>query len=308
MQHPELGEESSAEFCHCPHDVMKCLNIPTVPSRRFAGFTLIELLVVIAIIAILAGMLLPALAKAKTKAQGIQCMNNTRQLMLAWRQYAEENSDRLPYAYVSAGNARSPFVWVQGILDFSPSRPENYDPAVNIKTSLLAPFLGNNTVVWRCPADTARVRDRTGKNVPRVRSMAMNNWVGGNGDNPNQLSGFWGTEWRVYSKLSDMTIPGPSMTFVLLDEREDSINDAYFVVNMSGSDPRNPAAYQLPDGPANYHNNAAGFAFADGHSEIKKWVDPKTLIPVKAGRSWPGGGAPNSKDVEWMQERSTRRR
>src|SRR5258708_4210745 len=122
-------------------------------SKYSQGFTLIELLVVIAIIAILASMLLPAMAKAKTKAQGIQCMNSHRQLMLAWRMYSEDNQERIPYAYASAAGANNKFAWVMGILDFNGGNPSNWNPDTDIRKSPLWPFCGNSIAIWRCPAD-----------------------------------------------------------------------------------------------------------------------------------------------------------
>src|SRR5437667_1353454 len=102
--------------CFCPREVRKTV---------IGGFTLIELLVVIAIIAILAAMLLPALSKAKIRAQGIGCMNDTHQLMIAWRMYAEDNRESLPYAYGTLASTK-PYVWVPGILSSNPSDPDNW--------------------------------------------------------------------------------------------------------------------------------------------------------------------------------------
>jgi prepilin-type N-terminal cleavage/methylation domain-containing protein/prepilin-type processing-associated H-X9-DG protein len=284
-----------------------------VTGKVTRAFTLIELLVVIAIIAILAGLLLPVLAKAKTKAHGIMCMNHTRQLMLAWRMYSEDSLDRVPYAYCMTA-PRAAYVWVQGILDFSGGNASNWDLDRDIRKSVLWPYCGNAAGVWRCPADKSMVRPTTGpfrgQNVPRVRSLSMNNWVGGNGDDPNNLAGFWdaGGPWRVYTKLSDMVDPGPSMTWVLLDEREDSINDGYWVTLMQGY-PTTPSQTKIVDYPASYHNNAGGFSFADGHSEIRKWRDPRTTPKLRPGQPLTlNVASPNNPDVIWLQERGTRKK
>jgi prepilin-type processing-associated H-X9-DG protein len=131
--------------------------------------------------------------------------------------------------------------------------------------------------------------------------MSMNNWVGG----PEW--GASGPNWRVYHTLNDFSDPGPSRTFVLLDEREDSINDGYFVVDMAGY-PDRPSSWKIVDYPASYHNNAGGLSFADGHSEIKKWVDGRTIPRLKKnGLLQLDVPSPNNKDVFWMQERSTRK-
>ena len=269
------------------------------------GFTLIELLVVIAIIAILAAMLLPALSKAKLKAQGIQCMNNHRQLLLAWKMYVDDNNDTLP------NSTGGPYVWVGGSMDFS-SNPVNWDPNVNIKTSLLWPYCGNSLGVFKCPGDHSTVLNSKRERMPRVRSMSMQCWVGGRGDaNGNPAAMAWsgntsptGGPWRVFHKSSDFVSPGPSDTFVFLDEREDSINDGFFVVDMDGY-PVSPV--QLVDSPASYHGGSGGLSFADGHSELHKWKSKFVLQPPLAGqvRPYPTPDAGNV-DVAWMQEHATR--
>ncbi len=278
--------------------------IPGPANRR--GFTLIELLVVIAIIAILAAMLLPALSKAKIKTQGIQCMNNTRQLMLAWRMYSEDSHDALPFAYGTIPTA-APYVWVTGDLDdANPAAPGNWNLDTTLRKSLLWPYCGNSIGIWHCPADTSYGVNNLGQRVPRVRSVTMSNWVGGNGDSPgNGYKGGWGLNSPksiVYRKQSQMVHPGPSMTFVFLDERQDSINDGYFVTEMDGYP--NPTTTKIVDYPASYHALAAGFAFADGHSEIHKWRDPRTYPPIRTGLPL-NVPSPNNPDVTWMRDHSS---
>jgi prepilin-type N-terminal cleavage/methylation domain-containing protein/prepilin-type processing-associated H-X9-DG protein len=274
------------------------------------GFTLIELLVVIPIIAILGALLLrPALGRATGKSQAVECMSNNRQLVLAWRLYAQDNGDQLPYAYAPIGTAAAPHAWIPGggtlDLDLSiPTQQGNRDTDNSIKKSPLWPYCGMSTDIWRCPADKSMGRNPAGQMVPRPRSRSMNLWVGGRGDTPDPRGGWsQGANWTVFRKLSEMTRPGPAMTFVLLDEREDSINDGLFVVQMDGY----PGLTQtvMVDFPASYHSQAAGFAFADGHAEIHKWQDPRTYPPLTTVLNV-NVPQPNSKDVHWLQDHSTR--
>ena len=167
---------------------------------RASGFTLIELLVVIAIIAILAGILLPVLGKAKQKAQGIFCMNNHKQLALAWRMYLDDNNDVLPFSQLD--NA-----WISGWLDFAPNNPSNWDPEVDIKKSLLWPYCGQSLGLFKCPADRSVVKPASGPfkghSVSRVRSMSMSVWVGGDGPKGDFV---YEPGWRVYRRFSTWSI------------------------------------------------------------------------------------------------------
>jgi prepilin-type N-terminal cleavage/methylation domain-containing protein len=286
-------------------------------ARLAAGFTLIELLVVIAIIAILASLLLPTLSKTKLKTRGIECMNNHRQLTLAWKMYVDDNQERVPYASGFWPYSYEPDVWVSGYLDWrNPTHPSNWDPERDIKRSPIWPYCGNSTAIWKCPADQSRVTVN-GQRLPRVRSMSMNIWVGGFRGTDGGLSGGFsgpggwivgGSTWKVFLKTSDMIDPGPTRTFLLMDMREDSMDIGNFATDMSGW-PDDPSKTSFYDLPASYHHRAGGLSFVDGHAEIKPWRDERTMPALIRDDFVPDAYlSPNNPDIIWLQERATRRK
>ncbi len=281
---------------------------PTRPTAK--GFTLIELLVVIAIIAILAGMLLPALARAKAKAQGILCMNNTKQLMLANNMYQGDNLDKFPGAYhggFQPGVNAKERPWVTGWLDWTTSSDNtNTIFLLDPRYAVLATYFANAKNIYKCPSDKyVAPAQRSRGWTERVRSVSGDIYVGeGNGwsslgggpSGPNNLA-----IYRGAAKASDLTIPGPSETWVYVDEQPDSINDA-------GCFPPNTANV-IVDVPAAYHNGACGFSFADGHSEIHKWIGsvmrtkgPKVTYAAGGNFSVPTGDP----DLHWYSYHSPR--
>ncbi len=179
-----------------------------VGQTLLGAFTLIELLVVIAIIAILAAMLLPSLTKSKTKAQGIACMNNMRQLTLAWIQYSHDSLDRITFASAgSVGGApdpsTDPYVWVTGLIDFNPANRSNWDINADLVRSPLWPYCGKSAGIWKCPADHSTVVPSfgvyQGQRVSRIRSMSMMIWQGGfGGVLHTSYPGVSSPAWRLY--------------------------------------------------------------------------------------------------------------
>ncbi len=306
--------------------IMKTSNRLVIEKTGAGGFTLVELAVIIATVAILAVLLLPALAGTRPNTQALQCMENQRQLILAWQMYAQDNSDILPpndYPYTTAA-ARDGTVknWVFGtmyrIQDAIDAPGLGRGIQVNPALTSLAPY-NTNPAVYKCPADTYLMQG-----FPRQRSVSMNCAVGtrwwsagvGNGaPTPppgvkpgDPLGGGWlvnpyndsQTTYRTYGKTSAMTKPGPSMTWIIMDENPQTINDGSIAISM---------AQVIVDYPANSHNGGAGLSYADGHAEVHKWSDAFANPTLSGATGGPGGPAAPApfpcQDLAYLQPRTS---
>jgi prepilin-type N-terminal cleavage/methylation domain-containing protein/prepilin-type processing-associated H-X9-DG protein len=264
---------------------MKCSSQARKPSvslpTALRAFTLIELLAVMAIIAILAAILLPALSGARERSRGVFCLNNTRQLNLAWQLYADDHDGTLPYNLVMTETAGHTNInWVNNVMTWD-LNSDNTNVATITEASL-GPYVVGVTAIYHCPSD----RVLSGVQVAagwsqRVRSYSMNAMIGNagsasvNGYNVNNPG------YRQFFKMEQ--IPSPTEIFVFLDEHPDSIDDGYFIdkdtsqagyYSMSGV-----IASEWTDLPASYHNGSAAFSFADGHAALHRWLKSTTILP-----------------------------
>lgn len=284
MKDPRFSNTGSVASCGStarPEPLMKLHSYPCNsqrPSRR--AFTLIELLVVIAIIAILAAMLLPALSRAKQKALGISCLSNSKQLMVAWQLYTDDNDGKLVLNKGTAAMGAREDNWVQGLMSYNGFDAINGDLMV---LGLLGTYTAKNRGIYRCPADTSTATPPGGSPTARVRSMSMCTRLGDI------------TSSKNFTKLNQLVDPSPTMKWVTMDEHPDSLNDGAMLVQKDS----------WVDYPASYHGNAGGLSFADGHAEIRKWRDSPPRLPITGGAK-PGQSSalPLTGDSLWLRERT----
>lgn len=267
----------------------KCL---TEWNKENCGFTLVEMLVVIGILGLLMAILLPVLSKARDRADQAQCLNNSRQLVLAWTLYSQDYADKLvPNVDGMLGGFTN---WVAGHMG-NKLDAKDAQLLIDPNRSLLSSYL-KVSQVFKCPADESQfprsVSMNCRMNPTRPLDGGLARWVRGLGE-----------RYVSFRKLTD--IKYPDRIFVILDESEKSINDAYFVVDMSNTGNFDGEGASRPyywiDYPAGYHSRGATVSFADGHVAIQKWKESSTLKDVRPVSYVP---QPN-RDVAWLQEHCT---
>lgn len=275
---------------------------PVLPAGRGPeerAFTRLEALAVGVGVAILALVALPTWGGYRTGGDQQGCLANFRQLTRAWWVYAEDHAGRLPGNLdggetMNASSANR--TWATGWLDFTAS-PANTNTAL-LRNSQLGAYV-ESVSAYRCPADGSRHRGGTGE--LRVRSVGMNSYVG-------SRPAPWTAGYRVFTNLNSIVDPSPSECLVFVDEREESLNDACFLISMDGYDPAQPSRVGLVDFPAMRHDGGATMSFADGHVEGWRWLDARTRPGLRSGQTLQlNVNQPNNPDVLRIQRSASRR-
>ncbi|MBM3882812.1 MAG: type II secretion system protein [Verrucomicrobia bacterium] len=259
---------------------------PTKRPRRASpfGFTLVELLVVIAMVGVLASLLLPALSAAKGRAHATRCLSNLKQFAVALQLYGQDHEDRLPPNADGREEALGG-KWVEGWLGLPGPDCTN---TLYLERSLLAPYLGGEVGVWRCPA--ARPVTVGTVTQPRVRTVSLNCFLGSPVESPVA---------RTYRRLGEIAQPSPAEALTFVEERVETINDGSFALQWDFR-LEEPAGWVLRDKPGVLHRGGAHLSFADGHVELHRWQDARTVSPPRDDAVMPGNA-----DIQWLQERST---
>lgn len=270
------------------------------------AFTLVELLVVVCVLAMLAATLIPTFAGSRVGSQTFRCLNNNRQLAAAWRMYADDSSDRIVYASTSGATMQNDvYAWTGGPVD-DPLNPGYWDPNADIVKRPLWPYSGKDASIYRCPSDHSYALVG-GVPRQRVRTFSMNLFTGGfappSGSGPGGTDGGLAPTYRIFSRTTDLTAPGPARTFVFMDIRSEGINWGYFLTAMAGY-PNQPSGLGFYDFPGISHNLGTSVSFADGRVELRRWVDPRTAQIMDSVTTLPIP-SPYNVDVAWLQARAT---
>lgn len=271
-----------------------------------SAFTIVELAAVVALVLFLSLLALPVLARTKPNGKSAQCLNNLRQFTAAWTMYSTDNQERVPNNYgfnemlssISTGALDN---WANNVMTWSAGTSVADSSNTNIDwitKGVLGRYLADPVRVYKCPADSFLSSSQIASGYQaRLRSISMNSLFGrysaGNDVTAQGINEFF-PQYKQY--LKQTSVLKPAKTWLVLDEHPDSINDGYFI--------NNPSATGWQDIPASYHNGAASFAFADGHSELKRWQSRTSILPVRFAYSSMPFDAFGRQDFAWYLEHS----